>query len=153
MTSFAGETNEGDAVGMGRAGQGGGGVEHQVPAEVCHRGREPMGFHGDAGGELGEALRKVGRDVGHNATGITGGDGSRNGACGDSICIMLPMDSRRVLRRLEADGWYVHRIVGSHHQMKHPDKSGTITVPHPRKDLKIGTILSIEKQSGIKLRR
>ncbi len=86
-------------------------------------------------------------------SGCTRGDGPRNGAFGDSICIMLPMDSRRVLRRLEADGWYVHRIVVSHHQMKHPDKSGTITVPHPRKDLKIGTILSIEKQSGIKLRR
>ncbi len=63
------------------------------------------------------------------------------------------MDSRTVLRRLRADGWYVDRIIGSHHQMKHPDKPGTTTVLHPQKDLKIGTIISIEKQSGVRLRR
>jgi predicted RNA binding protein YcfA (HicA-like mRNA interferase family) len=35
---------------------------------------------------------------------------------------------------------------------KHPGKSGRVTVPHPYKDLPIGTLKSIERQSGIKLR-
>ena len=63
------------------------------------------------------------------------------------------MDSRTVIKRLEEDGWYVDRINGSHHQMKHPSKPGTTSVPHPKKDLKKGTISSIEKQSGVRLRR
>ena len=40
---------------------------------------------------------------------------------------------------------------GSHHHLKHPTKPGTVTVPHPEKDLPIGTLKSIEKQSGVKL--
>ncbi|MDE2788225.1 MAG: type II toxin-antitoxin system HicA family toxin [Chloroflexota bacterium] len=62
------------------------------------------------------------------------------------------MDSRTVIRRLRQDGWYVHHITGSHHQMKHPTKRGTTSVPHPRKYLKVGTIRSIERQSGVRLR-
>ena len=56
------------------------------------------------------------------------------------------------MRRLRQDGWYVDRITGSHHQMKHPTKPGTVSVPHSRKDLRIGTIRSIERQSGVGLR-
>jgi predicted RNA binding protein YcfA (HicA-like mRNA interferase family) len=37
-----------------------------------------------------------------------------------------------------------------HRQFRHPAKAGRVTVPHPVKDLKIGTLKSIEKQSGIK---
>jgi predicted RNA binding protein YcfA (HicA-like mRNA interferase family) len=37
-------------------------------------------------------------------------------------------------------------------QFKHPDKPGRVTVTHPRKDFPIGTLKSIEKQSGVKLR-
>jgi predicted RNA binding protein YcfA (HicA-like mRNA interferase family) len=40
-------------------------------------------------------------------------------------------------------------VVGSHHQYKHPTKPGKVTVPHPRKDLPIGTARSILKQAGI----
>ncbi|MDO9795041.1 type II toxin-antitoxin system HicA family toxin, partial [Glaesserella parasuis] len=39
---------------------------------------------------------------------------------------------------------------GSHHQFKHPTKQGRVTVPHPKKDLKKGTELSILKQAGLK---
>jgi predicted RNA binding protein YcfA (HicA-like mRNA interferase family) len=31
-------------------------------------------------------------------------------------------------------------------------KPGRVTVPHPVRDLKIGTVKSIERQSGVKLR-
>lgn len=34
---------------------------------------------------------------------------------------------------------------------KHDRKPGKITVPHPVKDLPIGTVKSIEKASGLKL--
>ncbi|MBV9076375.1 MAG: type II toxin-antitoxin system HicA family toxin [Methylobacteriaceae bacterium] len=62
------------------------------------------------------------------------------------------MDSRAVLRALEADGWLLHRVTGSHHQLKHPTKPGLVTVPHPRRDLPIGTVKSVEKQAGLRLR-
>jgi hypothetical protein len=38
----------------------------------------------------------------------------------------------------------------SHHHFRHPTKPGTVTVPHPDKDLTIGTLKSIERQSGLK---
>jgi predicted RNA binding protein YcfA (HicA-like mRNA interferase family) len=41
---------------------------------------------------------------------------------------------------------------GSHLQFKHPAKSGRVTVPHPKRDIPLGTLKSIEKQSGLKLR-
>jgi predicted RNA binding protein YcfA (HicA-like mRNA interferase family) len=45
--------------------------------------------------------------------------------------------------------WYEVAKVGSHSQFRHPDKMGRVTVPHPKKDLPIGTLKSIERQSGI----
>ncbi|WP_339862669.1 type II toxin-antitoxin system HicA family toxin [Thalassospira alkalitolerans] len=62
------------------------------------------------------------------------------------------MDSRSIIRALEADGWYLVNIKGSHHQFKHPRKPGRVTIPHPKKDTTIKTLRSIEKQSGVKLR-
>ncbi|MYA21678.1 MAG: type II toxin-antitoxin system HicA family toxin [Gemmatimonadetes bacterium] len=62
------------------------------------------------------------------------------------------MDSQAVLRRLRADGWEIDRIRGSHCQLKHPEKRGLVTVPHPRRDLPAGTLRSIERQSGLRLR-
>jgi predicted RNA binding protein YcfA (HicA-like mRNA interferase family) len=53
---------------------------------------------------------------------------------------------------LKADGWFEVAQAGSHKQFKHPEKPGRVTVPWPRRDIPVGTILSIEKQAGIKLR-
>jgi predicted RNA binding protein YcfA (HicA-like mRNA interferase family) len=53
---------------------------------------------------------------------------------------------------LEADGWREVARKGSHVQFKHPTKPGRVTVPHPRKDIAIGTLRSIERQAGIRLR-
>jgi len=39
-----------------------------------------------------------------------------------------------------------------HKQFKHPAKRGRATVPHPKRDIPIGTLKSIKKQAGIKLR-
>lgn len=50
---------------------------------------------------------------------------------------------------LEEDEWVNISIHGSHCHFKHPRKPGKVTVPHPKKDLKVGTYKSILKQAGI----
>ena len=62
---------------------------------------------------------------------------------------MKSYSSREVLKLLIADGWYEVGCVGDHHQYKHPTKSVRVTLTHPRKDIPIKTLKSIEKQSGI----
>ena len=62
------------------------------------------------------------------------------------------MKSEDVIRLLRKDGWQLHHVRGSHQQFKHKDKPGRVTVPHPKKDLPVGTLRSIEKQSGVKMR-
>jgi len=62
------------------------------------------------------------------------------------------MDSRSVLKALKADGWVEVNHVDSHKQFKHPSKLGRVTVPYPKRDILMGTLRSIEKQAGLKLR-
>jgi predicted RNA binding protein YcfA (HicA-like mRNA interferase family) len=62
------------------------------------------------------------------------------------------VDSRTVIRLIEADGWFLVAVSGSHHQFKHAAKPGRVTVAHSRKDLPITTLKSIERQSGLKIR-
>lgn len=62
------------------------------------------------------------------------------------------MSSREIITALEADGRQLARVRGSHHHFKHPTKQGIVTVKHAAKDFPIGTIKSIERQSGLKLR-
>ena len=52
---------------------------------------------------------------------------------------------------LKADGWFEMNQVGSHKQFTHPTKLGRVTVAHPSRDIPIGTLHSIENQSGLKL--
>ena len=63
------------------------------------------------------------------------------------------MNSRDIIRAPEADGWRLKRVTGSHHHFAHPSKTGLVTVIHPVKDIKLGTLKSIEKQSGVTLRK
>jgi predicted RNA binding protein YcfA (HicA-like mRNA interferase family) len=62
------------------------------------------------------------------------------------------MSSREVIQRLRGAGWYEVAHEGSHKQFKHSTKTGRVTVPHPVRDIPIGTVRSIEKQAGIRLR-
>ncbi len=62
---------------------------------------------------------------------------------------MKSYSSREVIQMLLADGWYEVNCVGDHHQFKHPTKKGRVTVAHPRKDIPINTLRSIERQSGL----
>jgi predicted RNA binding protein YcfA (HicA-like mRNA interferase family) len=59
------------------------------------------------------------------------------------------MQSRELIRLLVAAGWQLNRVRGSHHQYRHPAKTGTVTVPHPRKELGVGLVKAIRKQAGI----
>jgi predicted RNA binding protein YcfA (HicA-like mRNA interferase family) len=60
--------------------------------------------------------------------------------------------SSEIIRKLEKAGWSRVRQKGSHMQFRHPEVPGTVTVPHPKSEMGIGTIKSIERQSGVKLR-
>lgn len=63
---------------------------------------------------------------------------------------MRSWSSREVIAALKADGWYEVNCVGSHHQYKHPEKKGRVTVKDPSKDIPRKTLDSIERQSGLK---
>ena len=69
-----------------------------------------------------------------------------------TMCINTHMDSRTIIKLLEKDGWYKADQSGSHIQFRHPSKRGWITVPHPKKDIPVGTLKSIERQAGIKFK-
>lgn len=62
------------------------------------------------------------------------------------------MKSQDIISALRADGWEQVAQKGSHVQFKHPLKPSRVTVPHPKKDIPLGTLRSIEKQAGLKLR-
>ncbi len=57
--------------------------------------------------------------------------------------------SREIIKELEADGWMLVAVRGSHHQFAHPAKPGRVTIPHPKKDLTIGTVRSIYRQARL----
>jgi predicted RNA binding protein YcfA (HicA-like mRNA interferase family) len=61
------------------------------------------------------------------------------------------VSSDDVIRCIKAAGWLRVRTKGSHQHFKHPSRPGIVTVPHPKKDLPIGTLKSIERSSGVKL--
>ena len=60
------------------------------------------------------------------------------------------MTSREIIGMLDKDGWRLKAIKGDHHQFVHPRKPGKVTVPHPAKDLKRGTVNSILRQAKLK---
>jgi predicted RNA binding protein YcfA (HicA-like mRNA interferase family) len=62
------------------------------------------------------------------------------------------MKSADIINALKADGWEQVAQKGSHIQFKHPTKPGRVTVPHPKRDVPIGTLKSIEKQADLKLK-
>lgn len=63
------------------------------------------------------------------------------------------MDSREVISLLTEAGFVWRRTKGSHQRWEQPDTKKKVTIVHPDKDIKIGTLIAYEKQSGVKLRR
>lgn len=63
------------------------------------------------------------------------------------------MSSREVLKMVKADGWIPHMQRGSHLQLKHPTKTGKVTIPMGNDPLPPKTLLSICRQAKIKAPR
>jgi predicted RNA binding protein YcfA (HicA-like mRNA interferase family) len=59
------------------------------------------------------------------------------------------VQSRQLIKELEEAGWILDRITGSNHLFKHRYSPYTIPVPHPKKDLPIGTVKSIRRRAGL----
>jgi predicted RNA binding protein YcfA (HicA-like mRNA interferase family) len=59
------------------------------------------------------------------------------------------VQSRQLIKELEEAGWVLDRITGSHHIFTHRYNPYTIPVPHPKKDLPLGTVKSIRRRAGL----
>jgi len=64
------------------------------------------------------------------------------------VCKYLCMerDSKKIVKRLLDEGFQLVSVKGSHHKFRKADR--TIIVPHPKKDLPLGTARSIAKMAG-----
>jgi predicted RNA binding protein YcfA (HicA-like mRNA interferase family) len=60
--------------------------------------------------------------------------------------VTIPTNSKNIIRRLEADGWALVSSKGSHHKFR--KGAQTLVVPHPKKDLPVGTARSIARAAG-----
>ena len=58
----------------------------------------------------------------------------------------METDSRKIIKRLKDEGFELVAVSGSHHKLRKGDR--TVVVPHPKKDLPIGTARAIAKQAG-----
>ncbi|MDF5729917.1 MAG: type II toxin-antitoxin system HicA family toxin [Rhizonema sp. PD38] len=60
------------------------------------------------------------------------------------------MKVRDVIKRLQADGWFLDRIRGSHRQFKHLSQPGTVTLSgKPNVDVPIGTLKNVWRQAQL----
>ena len=62
---------------------------------------------------------------------------------------MRAVESGDLIRELEASGWVLDRVRGSHQVFKHPVRPNAVVVTHPRTDLGIGLVAAIRKQTGL----
>lgn len=60
----------------------------------------------------------------------------------------MEKNSRKVIKKLKADGWELVRVSGDHHIFQHPEKEGTITLTHPVKDMSSGLVRAIYRAAG-----
>ncbi len=61
------------------------------------------------------------------------------------------MKVRDAIKLVEADGWFLVGIKGSHRQFEHATKSGKVTIPGPlNDDVPKGTLANIIRQAQLK---
>ena len=60
------------------------------------------------------------------------------------------MNSAELIRRMKNAGWVLRGAKGSHHIFVHPQRPGHVSVPHPKRDLGVGLLEKLMKQSGLK---
>jgi predicted RNA binding protein YcfA (HicA-like mRNA interferase family) len=58
----------------------------------------------------------------------------------------MERDSRKIIKRLKDEGFELISVRGSHHKFRKGEK--TIIVPHPKKDLPVGTARAIARDAG-----
>jgi predicted RNA binding protein YcfA (HicA-like mRNA interferase family) len=58
----------------------------------------------------------------------------------------MERDSRRIIKRLKQEGFELVSIRGSHHKFRKDEV--VLIVPHPEKDLPIGTARAIARLAG-----
>jgi predicted RNA binding protein YcfA (HicA-like mRNA interferase family) len=61
------------------------------------------------------------------------------------------MTSIEIIRALKQNGWVHDRTRGSHHIFVDPKTGRIAVVPHPKRDLPIGTVKNLERTTGLKL--
>ena len=61
------------------------------------------------------------------------------------------MNGHDIIKQLQAEGWAVLRQEGSHVRMGKGTARTTVPL-HGKRDIKSGTLASIERETGIKLR-
>jgi len=57
-------------------------------------------------------------------------------------------DSRDIIKRLEADGFALISVRGSHHKFRQAATGRMVIVTNPRKDMPAGTVRAIYRQAG-----
>lgn len=60
------------------------------------------------------------------------------------------MSSDELIKKVKANGWELVRINGSHHIFEKSGETTPLVIPHPRKDMAVGTLNKILKQAGLK---
>jgi|APTNR8051073442_1049403.scaffolds.fasta_scaffold83364_2 predicted RNA binding protein YcfA (HicA-like mRNA interferase family) len=71
----------------------------------------------------------------------------------DNRCRVVILPTKRsadVIKLLEADGWMLRYVAGSHHVSRHAVKPGHVSVPHPKKDLGAGLVHKVLNQAGLR---
>ncbi|WP_416797545.1 type II toxin-antitoxin system HicA family toxin [Ciceribacter azotifigens] len=58
----------------------------------------------------------------------------------------MERDSRKIIQRLKEEGFELISVRGSHHKLRRGRH--TVIVPHPKKDLPLGTARAIARQAG-----
>ena len=58
----------------------------------------------------------------------------------------MERDSRKIVKHLQNEGWEFVGAKGSHHKFRKGE--ATVIVPHPKKDLPLGTARAIAKAAG-----
>ena len=60
----------------------------------------------------------------------------------------LERNSRKLIKLVEQAGWVFIGATGDHHHFRHPTIKGKVTIPHPNRDIAIGTVRSVYRQAG-----
>lgn len=64
----------------------------------------------------------------------------------NGVLVAVLINSKDIVRQLQRDGWVLISVKGSHHKFGRNGQS--LIVPHPKKDLPIGTARAIARAAG-----